>query len=182
MATAKIPTFSEMSPEYQADVQEKLSMMRQLSLEIHRDLCQIMFREGYTISTTFREKGIQRIIDKDVLDYVGVNALCTQVKDILAGRLCPVTSDKTKSDNEVKNNMVDIIHKFYHRHPTIKTRIDNKTLSRVKMNVRYVVFNEHIELQVLTLGEYLKLEETHEEYERWRAGAQVSQYYSLSIV
>ena len=173
MLTASTPTFSEMSQEYQDDVKDKINIMRELSFEIHHDVSLKLF-PGYMMINSFREKGLQRIIDKDVQEYVGRNALCTQVKDIFACRLCPPRDDKTKSDYEVKNDMVDIIHRFYHRHPRIKTRIDNKTISRLNnMNVRYVVFNEHIELQILTLPEYIMMEETHDDYETWRNGAKV---------
>ena len=88
METVKIPQFAEMGKDYQDDVNSKLSDLKPVSEEIYQDLRQ-MFSDGYVLSTTFRMKDRQRIVEKDVLDYVGDESFDTQVKDLYAARLCP---------------------------------------------------------------------------------------------
>jgi hypothetical protein len=112
---------------------------------------------GYTISTKFREKNKQRIVEKDVLDYAGEKSFDTQVKDIFAARLCPSSShhrgSPSLSDKEIKDKIQFDIKSYFKRFPNIRSTVENKTLKN-GMNVRYIVFNGHIELQILTLQEY----------------------------
>ena len=108
-------------------------------------------------------KDRQRIVEKDVLDYVGDESFDTQVKDLYAARLCPSRRHATLSEKKVKDHMQLTIKRFYRYHPTIKVTVENKTLKN-KMNVRYIVFNGHIELQILTLNQYLELEDDHDKY------------------
>ena len=60
---------------------------------------------------------------------------------------------------------------YFDKFPQYKYKIDNKhlTINGRKMNIRYITFVEHIELQLLTLEEYHILESTHLEYELRRA-------------
>jgi len=162
METVKIPQFAEMGKDYQDDVNSKLSDLKPVSEEIYQDLRQ-MFSDGYVVSTTFRMKDRQRIVEKDVLDYVGDESFDTQVKDLYAARLCPSRRHATLSEKKVKDLMQLTIKRFYRYHPTIKVTVENKTLKN-GMNVRYIVFNGHIELQILTLNQYLELEGDHDKY------------------
>jgi Reverse transcriptase (RNA-dependent DNA polymerase) len=138
-----------MSLEYQNDVKDKLKVLREQSQVIHRDMCG-QFTTDYTISTIFREKSLERITEKDITDYGGVESFKTQVKNIFAARLCPSYPDKTVSDKQVKDKMQNTINAFYKGKKNIMVSFENKTLKN-GMNVRYVVFDGHIELQILTL-------------------------------
>ena len=162
METVKIPQFAEMGKDYQDDVNSKLSDLKPVSEEIYQDLRQ-MFSDGYVLSTTFRMKDRQRIVEKDVLDYVGDESFDTQVKDLYAARLCPSRRHATLSEKKVKDLMQLTIKRFYRYNPRIKVTVENKTLKN-GMNVRYIVFNGHIELQILTLNQYLVLEDDHDKY------------------
>ena len=80
-----------MCTDYQYDVDSKLSDLKDVTEEIYQDLRQV-FVDGYVLSTTFRMKDRQRIVEKDVTDYVGDESLDTQVNDLFAARLCPSRS------------------------------------------------------------------------------------------
>jgi len=166
METVKIPQFAEMGKDYQDDVNSKLSDLKPVSEEIYQDLRQ-MFSDGYVVSTTFRMKDRQRIVEKDVLDYVGDESFDTQDKDLYAARLCPSRRHATLSEKKVKDHMQLTIKRFYRYNPRIKVTVENKTLKN-GMNVRYIVFNGHIELQILTLNQYLELEGDHDKYVKLR--------------
>jgi hypothetical protein len=116
---------------------------------------------------------LQRIVEKDVFDYAGMKSYETQVKDLFAARLCPSLNDDALSETEVKDDMQTKIKHFYRRNSKIKVTVENKTLND-GMNVRYIVFNGHIELQILTLNEYNILETTHKDYEERRSRRSIS--------
>ena len=134
-----------MCTDYQYDVNSKLSDLKDVTEEIYQDLRQV-FVDGYVLSTTFRMKDRQRIVEKDVTDYVGDESLDTQVNDLFAARLCPSRSHAISCpEKKVKDNIQLTIKMFYIYHPRIKVTVENKTLKN-GMNVRYIVFNGHIEL------------------------------------
>ena len=134
-----------MCTDYQYDVDSKLSDLKDVTEEIYQDLRQV-FVDGYVLSTTFRMKDRQRIVEKDVTDYVGDESLDTQVNDLFATRLCPSRSHAISCpEKKVNDNMQLTIKMFYKYHPRIKVTVENKTLKN-GMNVRYIVFNGHIEL------------------------------------
>jgi hypothetical protein len=169
ISVKKIPEFSKMSKDYQDDVYRKLSELEPLSESIYQDLRTRFKGGGYILSMEFRKKGLQRIVEKDVTDYAGVDAFETQVKDIFAARLCPSRHDDSLSDDQIKDNLQSAIKVLY-KGKKIRVTVENKTLKN-GMNVRYIVFADHIELQILTLKEYHILEDTHKEYEDRRTGS-----------
>ena len=102
-------------------------------------------------------------------DYAGPTSRVTQVKDVYAARLCP--RHENKPDKQVKDELQQKLMNYFDKFPQYKYKIDNKhlTINGRKMNIRYITFVEHIELQLLTLEEYHILESTHLEYELRRA-------------
>jgi len=160
--------FCDMSPKYQEDVNKKLTELEHVSEGIYHDLRSIFRGGGYVLSLQFRKKGLDRIVEKDISDYAGRRSYKTQVKDLFAARLCPSRHDPIHTDGEVKDEMQNKIYNFYDGHSKITSvTVENKFLKN-GMNVRYFVFNGHIELQILTLNEYNILEDTHKEYEERR--------------
>ena len=134
MATEKTITirqFSDMLEEYQDDVNNKIPYLKSLSDEIHHHLCDL-FSVGYTISTKFREKNVQRIVEKDVLDYAGDKSFDTQVKDIFAARLCPSSShhrgSPSLSDKEIKDKIQFDIKSYFKRFPNIRSTVENNAV------------------------------------------------------
>jgi hypothetical protein len=82
-----IPKFSEMPKDYQDDVKKKLLELPPICEEIYQLLRELF--EDAVLTSRFRRKKIQRILEKDVIDYAGVTSHKTQVKDLFAARLCP---------------------------------------------------------------------------------------------
>jgi len=167
------PRFSDMSLDYQEDVLRKLSDLESVSEDIYKDMRTLFRGGGYILSLEFRKKSLQRIVEKDVFDYAGMKSYETQVKDLFAARLCPSLNDDALSETEVKDDMQTKIKHFYRRNSKIKVTVESKTLND-GMNVRYIVFNGHIELQILTLNEYNILETTHKDYEDRRSRRSIS--------
>jgi hypothetical protein len=155
-----------MNREYQDYVNKKISDLKILSDVIHKNLCDRFPK--CTITAEFREKNRSRIVEKDVLDYgrKRTSSFDTEVKDIYAARLCPVHDDKL-SDDEAKDNMQVDIKNLFKGDRNINVSVQNKTHNN-GMKVFYLVFNSRIELQILTLREYLELKDTRKIYEEER--------------
>ncbi len=150
-----------MLPEYKEDVNKKVRDLAPLAKSIREDVGLLI--EGSMMSSSFRLKGLNRIAEKDLKDYAGERSKKTQVKDIYAGRIAPGRLVKGKSESEIKKEIKDKILEFYDYdgRNDVEITVDNKqvpvsngTETRV-INIQYVIFNKHIELQILTLEEYL---------------------------
>jgi hypothetical protein len=99
----------------------------------------------------------------------------SQVTDLFAARLVPKRDKHTGADDETfRDECVSrIVKNFAQSHPDIDVQVHkNKAPLRVKaqgvvreVRVVYIVFARHIELQVLSMADYLLLDEGHEEYE-----------------
>jgi hypothetical protein len=164
-------TWDQMLPEYKGDVNKKVRDLAPLAESIREDVGLLI--EGSMMSSSFRLKGLDRIAEKDLKDY-GRRSKKTQVKDIYAGRIAPGRLVKDKSESEIKTEIKDKILEFYDGRNDVEITVDNKqvpvsngTETRV-INIQYVIFNKHIELQILTLEEYLFIEQAHDEYEESR--------------
>ncbi len=165
-------TWDQMLPEYKEDVNKKVRDLAPVAKRIREDVGLLI--EGSMMSTNFRLKNLDRIAEKDLKDYAGERSKKTQVKDIYAGRIAPAGKVKDKSESEIKAGIKDKILEFYDGRSDVEITVDNKhvpvsngTEKRV-INIQYVIFNKHIELQILTLEEYLFLEQAHGEYEESR--------------
>ena len=156
-----------MTQEYRDDVTRKMKQLKPLTEDILK-----IIREEFPIGfgyTNFRPKSYARIIEKDVNKYKGLSARETQVKDLYAARLF-ATPDNRKDGESMKEMVLERFNKIFYRHPTInfisenKQKIINFFGEMRHINPKYVTFNGHIELQVVTSDEYHILAITHDEY------------------
>ena len=102
-----------MCQDYQYDVNSKLSDLKDVTEEIYQDLRQV-FVDGYVLSTTFRMKDRQRLVEMDVTDYVGDESLDTQVNDLFAARLCPsrshaISCPREESEGQYATHNKDVL-------------------------------------------------------------------------
>ena len=114
-------------------------------------------------------------MEKDVYDYGGITSYKTQVKDLWAGRLTPTAEDPSKQD-DMKNDAIRILNNAFKDHPNITMNIEQKILKidyKGEIHVikaKYITFNNHIELQIVTTRENDMMMETHKTYNERRVG------------
>jgi hypothetical protein len=130
-----------------------------------------------SITQELRQKDLDRIAQKDVRDYHGTNSRETQVKDLFAGRLSFSKCDHdlnwnwnaqlTRILDQFTEYMLPLKHiiPYECNQKVVPIKVDNK---EEKIRVVYLVFHKHIEIQILSAGDNIKLEMAHEQYEKDR--------------
>jgi hypothetical protein len=160
----KVFIFSQMSPEYQSSLSSTLESLKPLAVQLHTQLSNLF--PDATMSNSFRQKSLDRAAQKDVNDYAGPQSIKSQVLDLFAARISPKPSTIGR---DAKEECRDKILDYFQKNSgllTVDLHIHNKKL-RINgrdMNVHCVIFNQHIELQILTLEEYDFLNKSHAQY------------------
>jgi hypothetical protein len=168
-------TFEKMSRIYRDDVENKIEALGEVSAVIHHHLVAMCNTWGYALSAGFRLKSRERIAEKDCKEYSRKSRM-TQVEDIYAARICPSHSNGTLTDIEVKREIQNKVMHYFDKYPQYKCYVDNNTLTIDGRNIdkRCINFMGHIELQILTLDEFHKLEASHADNESRGAGITTS--------
>jgi hypothetical protein len=159
--------FQKMSPDYQRSLAITLESLKPKVIQLHLDLNKLF--PDAIINSSFREKSLDRAAQKDVNDYAGPNSTRSQVSDLFAARIFPseVVSDGNGSDYDWKREYVNKILAFYQNNTDIIVKVNNKgkDIGGKDIKIQYVIFNDHIELQILSKEENDILNQAHAQYE-----------------
>jgi hypothetical protein len=138
---------------------------------------------GYDL-TEFRKKETSRIAQKEASDYAGFVSETTKLTDIFAGRLLLDDVPPGESKESIKLRYANLIYERFRqenvREIIHKVTIDNKDKDikvngvTHRINIRYMVFNDHIELQVLMKAEADLLYLARDQYVEDRVSKTVS--------
>jgi hypothetical protein len=170
------PSLTRMTSEYRHYTSTAMVDLRPTARTVHGAVSGLF--QDSVMSASFREKDGERAAQKDIRDYGGLESRRSQVTDLFAARLVPKRDKHTGADDETfRDECVSrIVKHFAQSHPDIDVQVHkNKAPLRVKaqgvvrvVRVVYIVFARHIELQVLSMEDYLLLEQGHEQYEEDR--------------
>ena len=162
---------SRMNIEYQKNLELKFATLRpytEILLKVLSDPA--LFPDA--IIETFRVKNPDRVAQKDVVDYnVEQSSINSKVTDIYAARMYPNPNNKyTIQQLDAKiSQYVDTIKEYDFlgtdgRKISVDVQRKPKEINDFSLNIFYIIFNEHIELQILTHEDRERLKESHEQY------------------